>query len=373
MTTLNELYRIDNFIDTFALGHYARVLAAVDRRTGQSVAFKVLRPEHLLADGDLKWEYRAFGNEATIMQALKVSPHVTRLLDCGYIRTKDEAPSEGEILSLGADAAAFNRMMYHHAAEGWRPYLALEMMPRHNNLFYLMKTNTPGARWRLPSEEALSLALQFTQVLALAHSQNIVYLDHKLEHVYWDGTTLRLIDFNSSKQLNGSAANSAEFSKDLHNLCVGILYPVFTGMPAHQASLRPQPGGLDVVETRYNDVIDLDFAMEPTLSEAVQALLRKGAAMAYPTTAAFMSDLQRAASLHGRDFPGAAASPATRQARDILRTGIRDLRAGTLSLKNARDAFRDALTLDDLTPDMEDELRRLVKALNDMLNHRVIP
>ena len=30
--------------------------------------------------------------------------------------------------------------------------------------------------------------------------QKIVYLDHKLEHVYWDGHTLRVIDFNSSKQ-----------------------------------------------------------------------------------------------------------------------------------------------------------------------------
>ena len=44
---LDELYRLDNFNDTFALGHYARVLDALDRRSGHLVAFKVMRPEHL--------------------------------------------------------------------------------------------------------------------------------------------------------------------------------------------------------------------------------------------------------------------------------------------------------------------------------------
>lgn len=373
MTDLADLYQIDHFIDTFALGHYARVTNALHRASQTPLAFKVLRPEHLLADGDLKWEYRAFGNEAQIMTLLKDSPHITRLVDCGYLSAPQEAPMDGAVLSLGTDVAAFNRSMYHHAAQGWRPYLALELMPRANNLFYLMKPNTAGQRWRLPSEEALSLALQFAQVMGLAHSLNIVYLDHKLEHVYWDGTALKLIDFNSSKQLNGTAREGGDFARDIHNLCVGILYPIFTGMPAHQASLRPQPGGMDVVEARYADVKTLDFAIEPTLSEAVQTLLQKGAAMAYPNVAAFMTDLQRAAALHGRDFPGYTAPPTTRQARDIMRAGIREARAGSAQLRAARDHFREALTLDDLTLDLEDELRRLTKALNEMLNHRVIP
>ena len=43
MALLDDLYRIDHFIDTFALGHYARVLEAYDRRTGGTVAFKLLR------------------------------------------------------------------------------------------------------------------------------------------------------------------------------------------------------------------------------------------------------------------------------------------------------------------------------------------
>jgi serine/threonine protein kinase len=372
MTHLTEFYQIDNFIDTFALGHYARVMLAQDRRTQEQVAFKVLRPEHLLSDGEMRWEYRAFGNEAHIMTALKDSPHIIKIRDCGFVATIAEAPSDGEIVSLGNDSVAFNRALYEYALKGWRPYLALEMMPRGNNLFNLMKPNTPNARWRLPNEEALTLALQFGQVLALAHSHNIVYLDHKLEHVYWDGLSLRLIDFNSSRQLNGNAKDSDKM-KDIHNLCVGILYPIFTGMAPHAASLRPQPGGLDVVESRYNDIDQLDFSLEPTLSEAVQTLLQKGAAMAYPNVTAFMNDLQRVAALHGRDFPQHTSTPSTRHARDIMRNGLKDLREGTTHLKQARDAFREALTLDHLTPDLEDELRRLVKELNEMLNKRVIP
>jgi hypothetical protein len=373
MTALTEIYQLENFIDTFALGHYARVVIATDRRTSERVAFKVLRSEHLQADGEMKWEYRAFGNEAGIMQALKDSPHMTQLRDCGFVQSNAEVPQDGEIMSFGRDDQTFSRALYQYALEGWRPYLALEYMPRSNNLLNLMKPNTPNVRWRLPSEEALTLALQFAQVLALAHSKNIVYLDHKLEHVYWDGTSLRLIDFNSSKMLNGGTRNENEFIKDIHNLCVGILYPIFTGMSSQHASLRPQPGGMDVVESRYADVDQLDFSIEPTLSEAIKTMLQKGAAMAYPNVKAFIADLQRASALHGRDFPDYNARPSARQARDILRGGLKDLREGTAHLKQARDSFREALTLDDLPQDLEDELRRLVKELNEMLNHRVIP
>ncbi len=371
MSQLLDRYQIDAFIDTFALGHYARVLAATDKLTRETVAFKVLRPEHLLADGDVRWEYRAFHNEASILHALKDSPHVAHLRDCGYISTISEAPDSGELVSFGLDIAQFNRTLYEYAAKGWRPYVTLAHQPRTNNLFYLMKSAQAGVRWRLPSEEGITLALQFANVLRLAHQQGIVYLDHKLEHVYWDGVTLKLIDFNSSKA--GVQNDTQAFAKDLHNLCVGILYPIFTGQPAQQGTLRPQPGSLDVVEARYTDVRTLDFSMEPLLSPAIQSLLQKGAAMSYTSVAAFSQDLQAAAVLHGRDFPQLHAHPSTRQAREIARQGLQHLRESVAHLRAGRDALRDALAHDDLTPDLEDELRRLVKAANEMLMHRVIP
>ena len=373
MTQLTDLYHIENYIDTFALGHYARVLGAIDQQTGQSVAFKVMRPEHIQTDGDARWEFIAFGNEAEILQALQASPHVVKMRDCGYVATIAEAPADGEIASYGTDVEAFISNRTSFAQRGWRPYITMDYLPRSENLFYLMKPTHPGSRRRLPTEEGITLALQFANVLSLAHSKNIVYLDHKLEHVYWDGVHLSVIDFNSSKQLNGGTNNRQEYIKDLHNLCVGILYPIFTGMSPQKTALRPQAGGIDVVNRRYEDISELDFLMEPSLSAGLQDLLNRGAAQQIETTLDFTRQLQKVAAQLGRDFPDTYTSPASRQARDNMRKGLKMLREGENLLRDARDLFRDSLVLEGITEDLEDELRRLAKAVNDMLNERVIP
>lgn len=373
MTQLTDLYEVENYIDTFALGHYARVLLATDKRSNEQIAFKVMRPEHVLADGEMRWEFRAFGSEAEILNALKESPHVIKLRDCGFLESIAEAPTSGDIMSYGTNVSVFVANMQAYAARGWRPYLSLEYLPRTDNLFYLMKPDKPNTRRRLPSEEGLSLALQFGNLLTLAHQKNIVYLDHKLEHVYWDGQTLRVIDFNSSKQLTGIDTEVQEYVKDVHNLCVGILYPLFTGMSPQKTALRPQAGGMEVVEGRYTDVQELDFMVEPLLSQNIQWMLQRGAAQQIPSVAVFVEMVQQVAAQHGRDFPNEHATPANRTARDSIRKGLKLLRDGETAIRDARDIFRDAMVQDDITEDLENELRRLVKAVNDFINERVIP
>ena len=245
-TALEDRYIIGNYIDTFALGHYARVLDAQDQQSGQMVAFKIMRPEHLSDDGTPQWEARAFINEADLLIRLATSPVAVRLYDCGYLSAEGERPEGGDILSLGTNIAAFRENLYPYLAKQWRPYLALELLPRHQSLFYLMKPNSANGRRRLPTEEGIDLAMQFGQFLKVAHGQRIVYLDHKLEHVYWDGQTLRIIDFNSSKLLEtGTHTVDQFFVQDVHNLCVGVLYPVFTG-------LSPQKGALDAAARLTN-------------------------------------------------------------------------------------------------------------------------
>ena len=204
MRKLADLYRVDNFIDTFALGHYARVLEAQERRSGQTVAFKVMRPEHLSPGSEPRWEYRAFANEADLLMKLADSPHTVNLLDCGYVSAENEAPISGEIEAFGRDVIGFARATEEFCERGWRPYLSLENLPRSENLFYQMRPDHPGLRLRLPTEEGLALALQFAETLNTAHELGIAYLDHKLEHVYWDGIHLRLIDFNSSRLIDGN-------------------------------------------------------------------------------------------------------------------------------------------------------------------------
>jgi serine/threonine protein kinase len=374
MPDLADLYRIDQFNDTFALGHYARVLDALDKRTGHTVALKVMRPEHLSPDGEIRWEYRAFANEADLLMKLSGSPHIVDLLDCGYLSAPGEAPSGGEIESFHLDVLGFIQSMSTYAERGWRPYLALQNLPRHHNLLYLMKPNSAGARWRLPTEEGLALGLQFAEVLRLAHQKGIVYLDHKLEHVYWDGNQLRIIDLNSSRQVEGNGAGDAHlYRMDIHNLCVGILYPIFTGLSPQKSSLRPQPGNITEAESRYRDISHLDFGIEPSLSVPLQELLQQGAAQEIDTIDDFILAWQRVSSLHGWDFPHYYTSPASRDARAQMRAGITRLRRGQAELREARDLFREAAIQDGITEDLEAELRRLVKLINSMLNERVIP
>ena len=371
--SLAARYRIGNFIDTFALGHYARVMDAGNQLTGETVAFKVMRGEHLAPDGRLRWEYRAFGNEAQILQKLAESPQAVDLLDCGFIDSDGDQPHRGEIVAHGLNVEAFVDALEDRSRKRWRPWLALRNLPRTRNLLYLMKPNQSGIRRRLPSEEGIALALQFASMLRLAHQQDVVYLDHKLEHVYWDGTRLQVIDFNSSRQLESMVDANQQFRTDIHNLCVGILYPVFTGLSPRQGSLRPQPGTLNDVEGRYSDIRELDFGVEPTLSPGIRSLLQRGAAHELATVDDFLEAVQEAGAALGRDFPAAYASVASRDARDRLCQGLSELRGGQEQLRAAREHFREAAILEGISEDMELELRRLVKSVTDMLNRRVIP
>ncbi|MDZ4763378.1 MAG: hypothetical protein SGI73_02420 [Chloroflexota bacterium] len=379
MPKLDDCYRIANFIDTYALGHYARVLEATDKQTNTAVAFKVLRPEHLSGNAEQpRWEVQAFAHEADLLTTLADSPAIVRLLDCGYLSARTEAPSAGDIESMGTDAKAYADALPSYFKRGWRPYLALELLPRSNNLFYLMRPDRPGVRLRVPTEEGLALALQFAETLKLAHSRGIVYLDHKLEHVYWDGLQLRIIDLNSSRRIEGRPSgggreSEAQFRQDVHNFCVGILYSMFTGLSPRKTALRPQPGSMSEVEQRYQDISTLDFGVEPTLSPALQALLQRGAERQIESAESFVIELQRVAALHGWDFPGQYTHPHNRDARSHLRAGLAKLRKGQDALREARDLFREAAIQDAITDDLDAELRRLVKAVNEAFNNRVIP
>ncbi len=371
---LEARYRIGNYIDTFALGHYARVLEAVDKRSDRLVALKVMRPEHISDDGTPRWEARAFVNEADLLVRLEGSKATIDLYDCGFMSDTNERPDSGQLLSLGTDIAAFREQLYAYTAQGWRPYLALELLPRHHNLFYLMKPSSANGRRRLPTEEGIDLALQFAAFLRKAHDQRIVYLDHKLEHVYWDGSTLRVIDYNSSQHLeSGTHTFDQYLAQDVHNLCVGILYPVFTGLSPQKGTLRPQPASKAEVERRYSDVKHLDFGVEPTLSPQLQDLLQRGARQELSTIREFTDGLERVAGRHGWDLPGSPTIPALRKAREQVRVGLQELRQGQDALRSARDRLVEAMILDDINEDMEAELRRLLAQINDALNHRVIP
>ena len=142
---------------------------------------------------------------------------------------------------------------------------------------------------------------------------------------------------------------------------------------APETSLRPQPSSRDAVEARYTDIDSLDFTMEPSLSEGIAELLNRGAGERIESAREFVNGLQRAATELGWQFPDYYTSSASSDARVQMRKGLAKLREGHESIRDARDLFREALIQDGISREMEAELRRLVVALNEMLNHRVVP
>ena len=56
-----------------------------------------------------------------------------------------------------------------------------------------------------------------------------------------------------------------------------------------------------------------------------------------------------------------------------MRKALKLLRDGESQVREARDRLRDAMVQDGITQDLEDELRRLIKDINDVLNQRIIP
>lgn len=373
MPIINELYELGNFIDTYALGHYARVVEATDRRDERVVAFKVMRPEHVARDDSPKWEAQAFVHEVNLLQRLSRNKLPIRYYDCGFINGTVDYP-DGDIISCRTDLASFREQLFARNAAGWRPYIALEYLPRYHNLFYLMKPTQQGQRRRLPVEEAMNLAMQFGSLLVDAHDAQIFYLDHKLEHVYWDGTRLRVIDWNSSKLIeNKGQAFEIQQQKDVHNLCVGILYPAFTGLSPQRGELRAQPASQQEVEARYADVTHLDFSSEPHLSPLIRELLERGARQDFNTALDFLSHAEQVASHFGWEFRFQVANPALSHAREYIRQGLGKLRESSDLAREARDLLMDAAIVDGINEDMERELRRLMKSINDYLNARVIP
>jgi serine/threonine protein kinase len=350
------------------------VYEAVDRRDGQSVAFKVMRAEHIAAnDGQPRMEAMAFINEADLLVRMSIVPSVVRLLDCGYIASREESPRSGDVESYGLNVELFRQGAFRYAGKGWRPYLALELLPRNESLLYVMKPNAPGARWRLPTEEGLDLAFQFANVLREAHQQKIVYLDHKLEHVYWNGVTLRIIDWNSSRQIENSPHVLAQqMVADVHNMCVGVLYPVFTGLSPQKGSLVAQPADQAGVESRYSEVSQLDFRVEPTLSKPLQDLLQQGARRQLGSVDQFVAGLGKIAADFGWDT-SPVRNASLGLARNQVRDGLKKLRQGHDSLREARDMLRDAAIMEGISDDFEAEVRRVLTRLNDMLNGRVVP
>lgn len=370
---LLELYKPGLPID-FAKGYYARVFRANNLMRGNEVAFKVLRPEHT-HNGKEGREYHAFGLEARLLQHLSNCPTVVNLVDCGFLSDKSDWPAGGHVLSLGLEVTAFNAQMEEYRARGWRPYLCETLMPESDNLFVKLRENGRHRRRRLPTEDVLALAWQYTELLEKAHQDDIVYLDVKLEHFYWDGEKLCVIDWNSSRMLSDPACqneNPAVHKKnDIRNFAVGILYPILTGA-SPLGEFREMPSNRDAAENRYSTVSALDFGMEPSISPKLIALVRDAADGKLANIQQFKSALETCASAHGWS-PGNHRRPpeSAKRAWEVTHEALCAIRRAQSDLQLARGALQRAMEQED--PNLNGEAERLLAQVNKFLEERVLP
>ena len=374
MDPLTDYYEIENFIDKDAPGSSAHVAQAIQwRADGSEVAFKVMRLAKLENEG----VWQQFETEVYLLDLLKDQSPVVKMADCGFVSDlSQDLPRSGEILSCGCDPLLFQKENKTAARRSLRPYIALEQLPARHSLLNMVlgSDGTRGRPLRLPTVEGLNLARQFASFLKTAHERNVVYIDHKPEHTYWDGATLRIIDLNVSCQIGAERSAEEKASKkvdDLRKWTAGVLYPAFTGRDALSAEgpvARPSDPASSA--SRFNDLDYLDFGMEPTLLADLVLLMNqifKGETGL--TIDAVIQGLNQCAAKLGCEDSGLTITNEARRARMKLDEGLARLRQAQALIFEAREQFLAANRLNFL----DEDARRLYQKSSEFLKYRVLP
>lgn len=374
MSALIQLYEIGGYVDTYAPGFSARVARATHWPSGRDVAFKVLRREHL----NDAWVWNQFAVEADLLLRLRHSPVIAQMADCGYVSDDaHDVPAEGEIASHGEKIDSFRSQMALRYGQGWRPYVALELLPEEHCLLNLVRgADGDGVRpFRLPMEEGVDLAMQFVDFLRATHALDVVYWDHKPEHVYWDGRRLRLIDLNVSRLLSADLsveARAFEKRKDLRHLAAGVLYTVFTGRDFRFQGTPPQAEPSDPlsVDRRFKGPAHLAFGVDDAILPELCDLLQEcaGPGSDDPTANSVLDRLRQIAAQIGWEL-GYPVADAACKARREIQQALATLRHAQAGIKKARQHLLVARSLNPADPDTE----RLSREADEFYLHRVLP
>lgn len=249
-------------------GGYGLVYEAIDRVTGQTVALKILR-----ADRWNEAAVRRFGREAELVRNLR-HPHLARIYQAGS--------AEGHL------------------------YLTMERV-RGETLASRL------ARGPLPISEAVDLAGQVAEALAVLHEAGLVHRDVKPSNVLVDpsgrakladfGLTLRPGSDDARATRPNGTVGTAEYmapeealgeessaAGDLYSLGV-VLFEMLTGRLPHQA--RTSLGTLLAhVRERAPDVRKLRPEVPAWLAHVVARLLERDPAARYPSPGLLLDDLR---------------------------------------------------------------------------------
>lgn len=293
MTLLNKYYEILLPIDTFALGFSSRVGRAIDFRSGDYVAFKVMRREHL-ADETV---WGLFAIEAKLLGYYYNQPNAAKLIDCGFVNDIDHAlPSTGEVESFEQNIKDFAEKYRIFLSKMWRPYIVVNFIPTESSLLNLtsLSQGTLAYPTNLSSNESSALAIAYMRFLEYSHEMEILYVDHKPEHVFWNRNHMHVIDFNVSRLLSDTYSleeKKLEKRRDIRNAVIGVLFTIFTGQDFryHNSTQLPPPHDPYSIDTKFAAPA-IDFGVQSSLSSDLVNILNEAASTDSRLTA---SDLVR--------------------------------------------------------------------------------
>lgn len=258
-----------------AVGSSARVFKLVyPPLTGEYANFpaiKVMRPDKI------NYALPLFESETRILEAMQGVSGVTPLLGLGFLQVSDgQWPGEIAPLStsLAAEASAaplageadwfdleetdnFLSQMDERVRNGWLAFLVLPRRWEDNLYLRCDAGYTRGEYHRSFSvKEALQAAVQICDILAAAHDQGIVYLDHKILHFYWNQPRKQVfvLDWNIGRVVTNG--NSQEiYAFDVLQFSARALHHLMTG--------RQAPGSVKVGPNRPEDIQNAPHKYEP--------------------------------------------------------------------------------------------------------------
>jgi serine/threonine protein kinase len=250
-----------------ASGSSARVFkyknAALAGEFQRDVAIKIMRPDKIAYASPL------FLQELRIMQVLDGKTGITPLLRSGFLHLSPEAILPAELAPLTKtienqasgyrltgemnlfESSETNQVLKEfeqRIQDNWLPVIIFER--RWEDNLYLMSDAgyTRGSFLKnLTMLDVLTIASQICDILGYAHEREIIYLDHKLLHYYWNDLrkNVIMVDWNIGRYLPGKMTpESIQF--DLLQFSSRALHHLFTG--------RQAPGAVAVGQNRPEEI-----------------------------------------------------------------------------------------------------------------------
>ena len=234
-------------------------------------AIKVMRPDKKA------YALPLFKSEVRILDSMQDVTGITPMLGLGFMQVEQgHWPDEIAPLttSLEKEASAshmsgladiftsdeverFLRELDDRVEDEW---LAFIIFPRRweDNLYIRCDAGyTRGEFHRTyPVQNALEAALQIIEIIKAAHEHQIVYLDHKALHYYWNEPRRQVyvLDWNIGRQItNGNSMDVYEF--DVLQFSARALHHLMTG--------RQAPGSVNVGPNKPEEIQNAPEKYEP--------------------------------------------------------------------------------------------------------------